>query len=51
MSAVNVREEDGENRLRWKRLTHCGDPKQEKSKGKEDLNHKDGGDCLDCFWK
>ena len=36
MKVVGVREEDAEDRVRWRQLIRCGDPWREKPKGKEE---------------
>ena len=32
MKVVGLREEEARGRIRWRQLTHCGDPLREKSK-------------------
>ena len=33
MKSAGVREEDAEDRVRWRQMIHCGDPLREKPKG------------------
>lgn len=34
---VDVGEEDAEDRDEWRQMIHCGDPKREQSKAKDDI--------------
>lgn len=36
MKWVGVRGEDAEDWDRWRRMIHCGDPRREQQKGKEE---------------